>query len=146
MGANREVRRVPTRSKFTSERRRQILEILSAGGSRRAAAARAGIDHATLSRWLARGRRGAPGGRWHQFERDVAQAETHPALRALREEYDKLSDSPMAAIRFLDEHTDWVAEDEPELADGPVVIELKLPDNPPRLREGVMEGDDDDDD
>jgi glutathione S-transferase len=138
---------VPTPSKFTAERRRQILEILSAGGSRRAAAARAGIDHATLSRWLVRGRRGAPGGRWHTFANDVIQAETHPALRALREEYDKLWDSPLAAFRFLDEHTDWVAEDEPELADGPVVIQLGLLDSPrPRLGDGVIKGGHDDDD
>ncbi|MDP9329995.1 MAG: hypothetical protein M3P11_05055 [Actinomycetota bacterium] len=135
---------MPGRSKFTSERRSLILEILGAGGSRRAAAARAGIDHATLGRWLERGRKGAPGGRWHTFANDVAQAETHPAMRALREQYDKLSDSPMAAFRFLDERTDWA--DEPDPADGLVVVELKFPDNPPRLGDGVSEGEDDDDD
>jgi hypothetical protein len=136
---------VPTPSKFTTERRRQILEILSAGGSRRTAAARAGIDHATLSRWLARGRMGAPGGRWHTFANDVMQAETNPAMRALREEYDKLSDSPFAAFRFLDDRAAWAAVDEPDIADGPVVIELKFPDSPPRLGDGAIKGDDDDD-
>jgi hypothetical protein len=120
-----------------------ILEILAAGGSRRAAAARAGIDHATLGRWLERGRQGAPGGRWHSFANDVAQAETHPAMRALREEYDRLGESPSAALRFL-EHTDWAAEDEPELADSPVVIELRFHDCQPRRGDGVIEGDDDD--
>jgi transposase-like protein len=135
---------VPTPSKFTDERRSQILEILSAGGSRRAAAARAGVDHATLSRWLARGRMGAPGGRWHTFANDVVQAETHPALRALREEYDKLSDSPFAALRFLAERSAWAEEDEPDLGDGPVVIQLTLADNPPRLGDRAIEGDDDD--
>ncbi len=136
---------MPTPSKFTTERRRQVLEILSAGGSRRAAAARAGIDHATLSRWLARGRMGAPGGRWHTFANDVTQAETHPAMRALREEYDKLAGSPFAALRFLDERSAWAEEDEPDLAEGPVVIQLTLADNPPCLGDRVIEGDDDDD-
>jgi transposase-like protein len=127
---------MPTRSKFTSERRARILEILSAGGSRRAAAAVAGIDHATLHRWLERGRKGAPGGRWHTFMRDVEQAETHPALRVLREEYDKLSDSPSVALRFLERNV-WAAEDEPAPLAGPVVIRLTLADeSPPVLGSG----------
>jgi hypothetical protein len=117
---------MPTPSKFTSERRGKILEILTAGGSRRAAAARAGIDHATLARWLARGRGGAPGGRWHTFMRDVEQAEAHPALRVLREEYDKAQDSPWAAFRFLERHNVWAEDDEPDSPDGPVVIRFTL--------------------
>ncbi|MDP9235494.1 MAG: hypothetical protein M3P01_13230 [Actinomycetota bacterium] len=116
---------MPTPSKFTSERRSKVLEILSAGGSRRAAAAVAGVDHATLARWLARGRKAAPGGRWHTFLRDVEQAEVHLELRLLRERYDKVSDSPMAAFRYL-ERTVWAAEDEPDSPAGPVVIRLTL--------------------
>jgi transposase-like protein len=128
---------VPTPSKFTSERRSKVLEILSAGGSRRAAAARAGVDHATLGRWLSRGRKGAPGGRWHTFMRDVEQAEIRPALRVLREEYDKLSDSPMAAFRYL-ESTVWAAEEEPAMPAGPVVIRLSLTEErPPALGFGL---------
>jgi hypothetical protein len=127
---------VPTPSKFTSERRRKILEILSAGGSRRAAAAVAGVDHATLARWLARGREAAPGGRWHTFLRDVEQAETHPLIRVLRDEYDRAQDSPMAALRFLDRHDAW-AEDEPPLPADPGVIRLELTDeSPPALGSG----------
>jgi hypothetical protein len=124
---------VPTPSKFTSERRGKILEILSAGGSRRAAAARAGVDHATLARWLARGRNGAPGGRWHTFWRDVEQAEAHPALRVIREEYDKAQDSPWAAFRYLERHNVWAEDDEPDPPEGPVVItfELSEPERPP---------------
>jgi len=130
---------VPTPSKFTSERRSKILEILSAGGSRRAAAALAGVDHATLARWLARGRKAAPGGRWHTFLRDVEQAETHPLLRVLRDEYDKAQDSPMAAFRFLDRHDAW-AEDEPPLPADPVVIRLKLTDKSPPVLGSGFEG------
>lgn len=124
---------MPTPSKFTAERRSRILEILSAGGSRRAAAAQAGIDHATLGRWLTRGRNGAPGGRWHTFMRDVEQAEAHPGLRAIREEYDLISDSPGVAFQFL-ERTLWAEDDdEPDPPDGPIVIrfELSEPDRPP---------------
>ena len=130
---------MPTPSKFTSERRSKILEILSAGGSRRAAAALAGVDHATLARWLARGRKAAPGGRWHTFLRDVEQAETHPLLRVLRDEYDKAQDSPMAAFRFLDRHDAW-AEDEPPLPADPVVIRLKLTDKSPPVLGSGFEG------
>jgi transposase len=122
---------VPTPSKFTSERRARILEVLSAGDSRRAAAAVAGIDHATLGRWLERGRRGAPGGRWHSFMRDVEEAETHPALRVIREEYDKASDSPWAAFRYLERHDVWAEDDEPDPPDGPVVITFELSERPP---------------
>ena len=130
---------MPTPSKFTSERRSKILEILSAGGSRRAAAALAGVDHATLARWLARGRKAAPGGRWHTFLRDVEQAETHPLLRVLRDEYDRAQDSPMAAFRFLDRHDAW-AEDEPPLPADPVVIRLKLTDKSPPVLGSGFEG------
>ena len=130
---------MPTRSKFTSERRGRILEVLAVGGSRRTAAAVAGIDHTTLSRWLERGRRGSPLGRWRAFLRDVEEAEKNPQLRALTEEYDKAQDSPWAAFRFLDRHDAW-AEDEPPLPADPVVIRLELTDKSPPVLGSGFEG------
>jgi transposase-like protein len=62
-------------SKFTAERRQIIVEHLAAGFSRRGAARAAGIDHETLSRWIKRGEKGAPGGRWAEFHRAVTLAE-----------------------------------------------------------------------
>jgi hypothetical protein len=55
--------------------RRVIIEHLVAGNSRRRAAAAAQIDHETLSRWLKRGEKGAPGGRWRSFLDAVQLAE-----------------------------------------------------------------------
>jgi hypothetical protein len=66
---------MPAHSKFTEARRRVIIEHLVAGNSRRRAAAAAQIDHETLSRWLKRGEKGAPGGRWRSFFDAVQLAE-----------------------------------------------------------------------
>lgn len=41
-------------AKFTPERAERVLEAIGAGATRRAAAGHAGIDHATLYRWLER--------------------------------------------------------------------------------------------
>ena len=40
--------------KFSKERTERVLEAIRAGATRRAAAGHAGIDHATLYRWLER--------------------------------------------------------------------------------------------
>jgi hypothetical protein len=70
------VTKMPTRSKFTADRRHLILELLRAGASRREAARMAGLDHSTLIKWIRRGRKAAPGGRWREFYLDVISAET----------------------------------------------------------------------
>jgi DNA invertase Pin-like site-specific DNA recombinase len=67
---------VAAQSKFTAERRQIIVEHLAAGFSRRGAARAAQIDHETLSRWLKRGAKGAPDGRWRTFFDAVTLAET----------------------------------------------------------------------
>lgn len=121
---------MPTPSKFNAQTRQRILEILAAGGSRRTAAATAGVDHATLSRWLARGRDAAPGSRWREFVQAVEQAEAHPRVRALTAVYDALPDNPGLAWKFIERREPGYGPSTavtPEAPSGPVVIQLHLP-------------------
>ncbi len=124
-----------TPSKFTADRRRRILELLGVGASRRAAATAAGIDHATLLRWLRRGEKAAPGGRWAQFYAEVQEAEAHPSLRALERARAREFEDPMAAMRFLErtEPDVWKSEETPSDPTGPIVIRLSF-DKPPPVR------------
>lgn len=82
---------MPTPSKFRHETRERVLQVLRAGGSRREAARSAGINHSQLTRWVQRGAKGAPGGRWATFRRQVLEAEgTPPALIALQDRFDRM--------------------------------------------------------
>jgi transposase-like protein len=136
-------------SKFTADRRQAIVALLGAGASRRKAAAAVDIDHATLLRWLRRGEKAAPGGRWREFYEAVIDAEAHPSLRPLERIYSReLEDGdPLAALRLLE-------RSEPEVwgrkrpsprpnPPGPVVIQLEWP--PPALP-GDEDGEWDEDD
>jgi hypothetical protein len=125
---------LPTPSKFTQARRRRILEALAAGGSRREAATAAGIDHATLTRWLARGRKGAAGGSWRRFWQDVERAEADPHLLALRADYELWEEEPARAWRFLQRHEQEFT-DPPIASEGPLVIHLKFADREPLPRQ-----------
>lgn len=113
-----------------------ILELLGAGTSRRAAAAAAGIDHATLLRWLRRGEKAAPGGRWRAFYDAVLVAEADPGLGALGMVEYPFDGDPWAAMRFLEssEPEVWGKRRAPE-STGPVVVQLSLSD-PPRALPG----------
>lgn len=66
---------MPARSKFDRRPKERIITLLAAGASRREAARGAAISPATLTRWVQRGRRGAPGGRWRQFHDEVVRVE-----------------------------------------------------------------------
>jgi hypothetical protein len=78
---------MPAVSKFREPVRARILEVLRAGGSRRQAARVAGIDPRTLRRWIERGATADPLGRWHEFHRDVREAEScEPRPQLLEDE------------------------------------------------------------
>jgi transposase-like protein len=111
---------MPTPSKFVEWRRQMILQLLSAGASRTRAARAADIDDATLGRWIRKGQKAHPEGRWHAFYLDVVQAEAEPRLQALksREEMDW-----RAAFRFLER----AGEFDPPEPDPPTVITVILP-------------------
>ena len=84
-----------TPSKFIERRRLRVLEVLRAGGSRREAARAVGIDPATLTRWIAKGRTAHPEGRWHAFYEDVRAAEVGSRQAAWEA-------NPFLAWRFLE--------------------------------------------
>jgi len=118
---------VPTPSKFTSRRRAAILGALSAGASRRRAAAVAGISAKTLRRWLERGARSSPEGRWREFADAVADAEAaNPGLRAVPDLDREPEADPWAAWRFLERHESGFAGER-----APVAISVTLRDGTP---------------
>lgn len=100
---------MPAHSKFTRARAATAVEILAAGGSRREAARRIGVDHQTLGRWIARGdRQLGSGTRFAVFAEAVHLAETPTAppilvaLRDLKVEYSRWEADPVAAWKFLE--------------------------------------------
>jgi hypothetical protein len=107
-------------SKFSEPRKQRILAILAAGGSRRTAAAVAGIDPKTLRDWLRRGERGSPGGRWQRFREQVREAEAGHRLVGLPT--DDGPDSLRWALGVLDRN-DWDGPSDPS---GRRVIQLTL--------------------
>lgn len=132
---------VPTPSKFTAARRHAVLEVLKAGGSRRTAASVAAIEHSTLLRWIERGRRGAPGGRWREFFEAVQEAEADPQLRALKLAYRETLDDPAAAWRFLERvEPGYAPTQAPSPPAASTVIQLTWP--PPALPGGDNEDED----
>lgn len=63
---------MPRPPKFTPDRQQLILEAISAGATRKAAALHAGIDDATLYRWMQR---------YASFATHIARAEADVELR-----------------------------------------------------------------
>lgn len=133
---------MPTRSKFRHEARERILQILRAGGSRRAAAAAGGVDAATLHRWIERGKSGHPEERWALFRQQVLEAEgTPPELVALRDEFDRILGDPALAWTWLQKNDpSFFAPDDPE----PVMVEVAFSPKPviaPAYDRPELEGD-----
>ena len=122
---------MPTPSKFTAESRQKVLEALRVGASQRTAAAVAGVDVATLRRWVERGKAAAQGTRWAQFAADYEEAEAHPRVRALGIIYSELPDNPGLAWKFIERREPGYAPPMPVAPAGPVgpvVIQLSLSD------------------
>jgi hypothetical protein len=118
-------------TKFTRRRREVILELLSTGASRRTAAAVAGVDHATLGRWIARGASARAGSTWSEFALDVRQAEAEPKLRALQIAYDNWDGRPELAWKFL-EREEFVLPT-PKPIEFPPPLDLRFPWDDPEV-------------
>jgi hypothetical protein len=114
---------VPNRLKFTEPRKQRILAILAAGGSRRTAAAVAGIAPKTLRDWLRKGERSTPEGRWGRFLADVQAAEAGQRLVGLPS--DDGPDSLKWAMGVLER--EWSGPDPDGPPEGPIVVQLHLP-------------------
>jgi transposase-like protein len=131
---------MPNRSRFTEDVRRTILQALAVGASRRTAAAVAGIDRHTLSRWISRGESAPAGSRFADFVAEVERAEATPRLRALATVNRDLADNAMLAWKFLERREDGF---QPPAPGGPVMpilgpttIELKFADGKPAVLPG----------
>jgi transposase-like protein len=125
---------VPTPSKFRAAARTRIIEILVAGGSRAAAARAAGVDPATLHRWVEKGRNGDPEGRWRMFSDLVELAESRqqpPVLVGLSAQEQQWAAHPDLAWKFLEQHEPGFA-----MRPGPEQIQIEVAYSAP-----VKEGD-----
>ena len=108
--AIRNGRAMPTPTKFTRARSEVVLELLGAGALRTHAARVAGVDPATLYRWLVRGRKALPGSRSRAFSDAVAEAEEDPRLGALKAEHERRLDNPVLAFRWLERRGEFAPE------------------------------------
>lgn len=116
-------------TKFTAERRAKIIEALQVGASQRTAAAIAGIDPATLTRWIQRGESAAPTSSWARFVEKVREAEAHPKMRALGIIYNAMADRPDLAWKFIERREHGFAPPTPQAIAPPsaaTVIQLRL--------------------
>jgi hypothetical protein len=115
-------------SKFIERRRLRVLELVQAGASLREAAKGAGVAHTTLIRWIARGRKAAPGSRFRQFAEEVDAARLGgPELVQLKRRFDEAS--PEWLQKYL-ERTEW-RPDPPDPPPNPGEIVVVLHDGSP---------------
>ena len=142
-------------SKFTAAARAKVLEALGYGASRVTAANYAGVDEATLRRWVARGKEQAAGP-WHDFLIAVLEAEAQPKVRALRVISDDVAVSPTTAWKFVERREPGFAPPmihQPAAVGAPVIIQLGFADStipaltPPEtvIEVGTVEPDDEPD-
>lgn len=90
-------------AKFTRARRELILELVSAGVSRRKAAIAAEISPSTLTKWLRRGEHSRYAeSSYKRFYQAVLEAEVHPTIRALKTEQERMLEDPDLAWRFIE--------------------------------------------
>ncbi len=131
---------MPTRSKFTEQRREAILANLRAGLPLASAAALAGVNRSTLMRWLARGRDAGPTSAFRQFvdacEQAVAEADA-VAVNIVRQ---AMPDNPTLAWKWIERRMreDFGRERPTAPLGSPVVIRLTLDGGEP-LPEGLRQ-------
>jgi hypothetical protein len=92
---------MPQPSKFTTERKALIVEALRLGVSDATAAMHAGIDRATLSRWLARAEKAAQGGAWHEFWLTTCEAKASARLALARSAFRAAMDDGALAWKMV---------------------------------------------
>src|SRR5262245_13921676 len=115
---------MPARSRFTAANRQRILEVLQAGGSRREAARAAGVAHATVDRWVQRGRK-YPTTSFGQFRAAVLAAEAAEHRPGAIREPEMTAPAAMDFLLDAGEF-DFPVPDPPEW---PAVIELHWPED-----------------
>ena len=103
------------KSKLTDKARREILQVISVGGSKSLAAKHAGITLVTLMNWLRRGEQ-ANKGTFRDFYLEFRQAEARPDILAMGIVHRAVKDGDTkAAMWWLEKKTGWGQVQEPQV-------------------------------
>jgi len=106
---------VGRKSKLTDKARREILQVISVGGSKSLACKHAGITLTTLLNWLDRGRR-ANKGLYHDFVCEYRQAEARPDIMAMGIVHRAIKDGDVRSAQWwLEKKTGWGKREEPQV-------------------------------
>ena len=103
------------KSKLTDKARREILQVISVGGSKSLACKHAGITLTTLLNWLDRGKR-ANKGLYYDFVCEYRQAEARPDIMAMGIVQKAMREGDVRAAQWwLEKKTGWGQKDEPQV-------------------------------
>ena len=87
------------KSKLTDKARREILQVISVGGSKSLACKHAGITLVTLMNWIRRGEQ-ANKGLYHDFVCEFRQAEARPDIMAMGIVHRAVKDEEVRAAQW----------------------------------------------
>jgi len=103
------------KSKLTDKARRDVLQVISVGGSKSLACKHAGITLPTLLNWIKRGEE-SNRGLYHDFLLEFRQAEARPDLMAMGIVHRAVKDGDVSAAKWwLEKKTGWGQRDEPQV-------------------------------
>ncbi len=103
------------KSKLTDKARREILQVISVGGSKSLACKHAGITLTTLLNWLDRGKR-ANKGLYYDFICEYRQAEARPDIMAMGIVHRAIKDGDVRSAQWwLEKKTGWGKREEPQV-------------------------------
>lgn len=102
-------------SKLTDKSKREILQVISVGGSKSLAAKHAGITLMTLLNWLKRGEQ-ANKGTYRDFYLEFRQAEARPDILAMGIVHRAVKEGDVASARWwLEKRAGWGQREEPQV-------------------------------
>ena len=103
------------KSKLTDKARKEILQVISVGGSKSLACKHAGITLTTLLNWLGRGKR-ANKGLYYDFICEYRQAEARPDIMAMGIVHRAIKDGDVRSAQWwLEKKTGWGQREEPQV-------------------------------
>ena len=101
------------KSKLTDKAKREILQVISVGGSKSLAAKHAGITLMSLLNWLKRGEQ-ANKGAFRDFYLEFRQAEARPDILAMGIVSKAVKEGDVASARWwLEKRAGWGQREEP---------------------------------
>lgn len=103
------------KSKLTDKARREILQVISVGGSKSLACKHAGITLVTLLNWIKRGEQSSKG-LYHDFLLEFRQAEARPDIMAMGIVHRAVKEGDVRAAQWwLEKKSGWGQKDEPQV-------------------------------